>query len=287
MPRWRARANPLISSALGAAARPAPAGFRRLVENARTVNSRRNKPRRPLVHRHRDPVEAYSVKTLVLAATAAAALLATSASAAVSISFDGSTSVFSQAGDGVFDFTAVCGVAGANCGGFETVTLTGSAPLTLPGLLHSDNVGVNAPDSGPATLTIWVTRTGVTSLGDHFFSSFTSNNQGGPISVHLETLISSSNQLFGGVNLASFDDNSVGSSSQNFNNFFDTSPGVYSVTEKYVLTAVASGAERSASPTITLATAAVPEPASWALMIAGFGGAGAMLRRRREHRVHA
>ena len=29
--------------------------------------------------------------------------------------------------------------------------------------------------------------------------------------------------------------------------------------------------------------AAVPEPASWALMITGFGGAGLMIRRRRQH----
>ncbi len=33
--------------------------------------------------------------------------------------------------------------------------------------------------------------------------------------------------------------------------------------------------------TATVAAAAVPEPASWALLIAGFGGVGAMLRRRR------
>ena len=33
--------------------------------------------------------------------------------------------------------------------------------------------------------------------------------------------------------------------------------------------------------TLTATTATVPEPATWALMIAGFGGAGAMLRRRR------
>ena len=31
----------------------------------------------------------------------------------------------------------------------------------------------------------------------------------------------------------------------------------------------------------------VPEPAGWALMIAGFGGAGAMLRRRRAREVFA
>ena len=228
------------------------------------------------------------MKPFALAATtAAAALLATSASAAIFISFDGTTSVFSQPTDGVFEFTAVCGPAGAACGGFETVTVEGSAPLALPGLLHSDNVSVNAPASGTASLTIWVTRTGLTSLGDSFFSSFTSNNQGGAINVTLETLISASNQLFGGTSLASFNHNAVGSDSDNVNTAFNTGAGTYSVTEKYVLTALTSGTERSASPTITLATAVIPEPASWALMILGFAGAGAMLRRRRDRLVFA
>ena len=36
-----------------------------------------------------------------------------------------------------------------------------------------------------------------------------------------------------------------------------------------------------------LNAAAVPEPAAWALMIVGFGGVGAMLRRRREMGVTA
>jgi hypothetical protein len=35
------------------------------------------------------------------------------------------------------------------------------------------------------------------------------------------------------------------------------------------------------------ATGAIPEPASWALLIAGFGFAGAMARRRRKLRVVA
>jgi len=34
---------------------------------------------------------------------------------------------------------------------------------------------------------------------------------------------------------------------------------------------------------VTADGAAVPEPATWALMVLGFGGAGALLRRRREH----
>jgi hypothetical protein len=225
------------------------------------------------------------VKTFVLAATtAAAALLANAASAAVYISFDGTTSAFTQAGDGVFTYDADCGVV--NCGGFEAVTVDGSAPPSFPGLLHSDTVTVNTASTGAADLTIWVTRTDLTNLSDAFFSSFTSNNQGGAVNVTLDTFISASNELFGGVNLASFNHNAVGSGSSNVNTVFNTNPnGTYSVTERYIIRAPASSTERSSSPTITLAGvpgAAVPEPGTWALMIIGFGGAGAMLRSRRQ-----
>src|SRR5262249_25478386 len=44
------------------------------------------------------------------------------------------------------------------------------------------------------------------------------------------------------------------------------------------------GSTRAASygGTVNVEAMAVPEPATWALMIAGFGGAGAMMRRRRQ-----
>jgi hypothetical protein len=53
--------------------------------------------------------------------------------------------------------------------------------------------------------------------------------------------------------------------------------GPYSVTTRYTLNAPTRGNSLN-----TIAMAAVPEPATWGLMIAGFGGAGAMLRRRRQ-----
>ena len=219
------------------------------------------------------------MKTFALAASAAAAaLLGTSAQAAIFISFDGSTTAYSQGADDVFEFTADCGVAGGDCGGFETVTVEGNAPMLRPGLLHSDTVSVNERDSGAADLTIWVTRTGLTSLGDVFFSSFTSNNLGGGISVDMETLISDSNELFGGVSLAGFSHSGNGADSLNVFSHFDTGAGTYSVTQRYTISAAAAAGDRSASPTITLG--AIPEPGTWALMILGFGGAGAMLRRR-------
>jgi PEP-CTERM motif len=50
-----------------------------------------------------------------------------------------------------------------------------------------------------------------------------------------------------------------------------------------------SGANGSYAGTVsfTPSVGAVPEPAAWALMIMGFGGAGAMLRRRRQADTHA
>ncbi|WP_083276895.1 PEPxxWA-CTERM sorting domain-containing protein [Sphingobium phenoxybenzoativorans] len=46
---------------------------------------------------------------------------------------------------------------------------------------------------------------------------------------------------------------------------------------------ISGGKEQSASfGSTSLAVSAVPEPATWLLMIAGFGAAGAMLRRRRR-----
>jgi hypothetical protein len=43
-----------------------------------------------------------------------------------------------------------------------------------------------------------------------------------------------------------------------------------------------SGGNGSFSGTLSFALTAMPEPASWAMMIVGFGGIGAMLRRRRR-----
>jgi hypothetical protein len=54
------------------------------------------------------------------------------------------------------------------------------------------------------------------------------------------------------------------------------------VTEKYVISATAFGKSESASPTITLTGVGVPEPATWAMMILGFGGVGAVMRQRRR-----
>ena len=220
--------------------------------------------------------------TKLLAATAAGAALslfaAASSQAAIFISFDGVTSLIPTMMGTEFQYTANCTVV-ANCGGFESITVRGDAP-PRPGLLHSDAVEVNKKGTGSAAITIWVTRTGFVPLGKKQYQSYTTNNVGGAVDSTLSTLVSSSNALFAGTSIGSFHNNTNGSDNKNLTTYFDFSANhTYSVTHKYIIKAPSSpGSQRSASPTIGTS---VPEPATWALMIAGFGGAGAMLRRRK------
>jgi hypothetical protein len=231
--------------------------------------------------------------TKLLAATAVTLTMgaAASANATVFISFDGSTDVFTQA-DGAYVFDANCTPASA-CGGFDTVHVSGDTG-TPPTLLHSQTVDVNTHHTGTADITIWVTRTGITGPMPNvgFLSAFTSNNSADlplllttPFSVTMTTYASTSNAKYGGTLLSTFSNSSPGASSTNlFAPTLGAGSGPYSVTEKYVIHADnRNGTDASTSPSIILSgVAAVPEPATWALMIMGFGGAGAMLRGQRR-----
>lgn len=55
----------------------------------------------------------------------------------------------------------------------------------------------------------------------------------------------------------------------------------------YRLTGVPTVGSMSVTNTVQIGSGAVPEPASWTLMIVGFGGIGACLRRRRQTAVAA
>jgi hypothetical protein len=60
--------------------------------------------------------------------------------------------------------------------------------------------------------------------------------------------------------------------------------GPYSVTTRYTVNAPTTG---SSFNTISIHNSTVPEPGAWALMIMGFGSAGAMIRSRRRQAVAA
>jgi hypothetical protein len=201
--------------------------------------------------------------------------------------------------DGLFNFSALCAPV-SKCGGFASVGVAGQTG-SLPSLLHTASVDATTSKGAAANLTIWVTRDNITGPDfDLFDSSFTSNNSfkiGGtkkvpvlttPFTVTMSTYVSATNALFGGHLLSSFGTSAPGATSIDDFGVGLSGHGPYSVTEKYVLSAAAFGRTESASPTITLTGAnAVPEPATWAMLILGFGGVGAVARANRRRALAA
>jgi hypothetical protein len=226
-----------------------------------------------------------------LAASAGVLSLAAAgaASATVFISFDGVNTVATFA-DGVYAFNANCGVV--NCGNFDAVQVSGDTGA-LPTLLHSQNVDATTSAGAAADITVWVTRTNITSPNfDHFRSSFTSNNSSDanavtPFTVTMSTFVDPTNGLYDGNLMSTFSTSDAGASASNKIAAGSTGGGTYSVTEKYVIDATAFATSESSSPSIVFSGlgTAVPEPSTWALMILGFGGAGAMARSRRRQAV--
>jgi hypothetical protein len=209
---------------------------------------------------------AASIAALSLAAMAAPA------NAAVYISFDGVTDAFVDLDDG--EINEIFGAQG----GFASVFVQGNADTEGYGILHSTAVEVTA-GSTAANLTVWITRTGLSQTLPGVFFSSTNNNNANGLTSTIEQFYSTTNQKYGGTSVGSV--TKVGLGSNNLNDSFGVNLGNnYSWTQKYTITATSGAGGRSASPT-ALATA-VPEPGTWALMIGGFAGAGAMLRSRRK-----
>ena len=110
-------------------------------------------------------------------------------------------------------------------------------------------------------------------------SAFGMAIQGAGLGAHKFELFDGSNASLG---LYSFSDVGLATLDEGPNGFFG-----FRVTgapvAKVRVTAAAVGQDFIAFDNLTFVTAgaAVPEPASWALMIAGFGGVGAALRRRK------
>jgi hypothetical protein len=165
------------------------------------------------------------------------------------------------------------------------VTANGDAFVFFPELLSSGALGVKNTSS-TGTLDVFITRDNLdtTISPATFLSSFTINSLTAGTSVLHRTYVDDNNGKFatapgGGITL-------VGS--QAFTGVTGTTQigsapvtGAYSVTQRYSVTAGRGGAARS---TIDMAVPA-PEPASWAMMIAGFGLTGALMRLRRRQRL--
>jgi hypothetical protein len=94
--------------------------------------------------------------------------------------------------------------------------------------------------------------------------------------------ISEISMTFNGVNIP-LTLKSNGGGGVTINGSSDAFPINLGASQRLVISGVAGPqAVYGSTATFERGTAAVPEPATWALMIGGFGGAGAMLRRRRK-----
>ena len=170
---------------------------------------------------------------------------------------------------------------GGAFGAFE-LTFTSGANGLSPVLLGSTSHVQNSA-AGGGVLDIYVTRTEIEGSPNPlaFFSSFTSNVLTSGWTLTERTYVGGALQKFGGTELSNY--TFVPPGLGTFSHTEGAAPGdAYSVTHRYTVTAPTVGESLA-----TISIAAVPEPGTWALMITGFGGAGAMLRTRRRHATTA
>jgi hypothetical protein len=181
---------------------------------------------------------------------------------------------FEQNGGGITTVdtdAAVVTFAGA-FGNFEVNVFSGTDGV-YPQLLGTSGQARNSGGGNAGTLDVYVTVTDLTQIPTGFFSSFASNVLPAGWSMQIRTYADDGNGLYGGTLLSSNTFGGIGT----YEDIGTASlSGQYSVTARYTIVAPTNG-EALANAAI----AAVPEPGTWALMIAGFGGAGAMIRRRR------
>ena len=223
------------------------------------------------------------LRTLVLgsAAVMAAGVMAAAPAGAASISIGLQESgvnggAITNEGSGF----PVVSIAGVNYGTFHLNTVTSTESGF--GQVELDSTSLNASVVAPGgTLNVYVTEQGITLDQLRFWeSTFTENKLPANWSVTEWTALDPANGLFttpspllGGPATftgpaASFDD-----IVSNFVFPLGTGPGsLYSVTEKFAITATGNFLNGSANSTIDVAGA--PEPSTWAMMLLGFVGLG-------------
>ena len=160
-------------------------------------------------------------------------------------------------------------------GNFQ-MTLTTGLQGVLPVLLESTAV---AQAASGGTLDVYVTRDGITDFANPmgFRSSFSTTALTSGWTLTSRTYYNSNNSIFGTSSLISTLNGVPGSGFAETQFTPSLVAGPYSVTERYTIVASSSGQSNAG-----ISIAVVPEPGTWALMIMGFGGAGAMLRSRRR-----
>ena len=169
-------------------------------------------------------------------------------------------------------------VIGLSYGVYNINSIIGQMGVS-PDLINSTALdAISSTTAG--TLHVFVTEQGLTNpiSTKDFISSFTSNVLPAGWTATEATFLDSADGLYTTVTpLASDVFSTIGSAVQSI--AAATGAGPYSLTEEYTLVA---GGRGSSSNTIDISASAVPEPATWAGMLIGFGGLGAAIRSKRR-----
>lgn len=222
------------------------------------------------------------MNTMTKFAAAAASFLAFSVTAAAS-----QAAVYlgiEQDGGGIVTVdSGASGAAYASAFGNFELTVDSVTPGSFPFLIGSASHANNSAGGDAGTLDIYGTVDNISGpIPIHFLSTLTSNVVPAGWTIRLRTYVDAGNGLYGGTLLSDATYTAFGA--DQFHSPFVGGAGPYSVTARYTITAPTQSSTGSLA---TISIAAVPEPGTWALMIMGFGGAGAMIRSRRKAMVAA
>lgn len=209
---------------------------------------------------------------LSLAASVAAIALAPAANATIciGIAVNGGAvvNVGCDGGSGSVNYNTT------NGGYFYNVSASGS-PLLSAATLLTQSVNIQSQGGANALIDVYITQQGITSATTGLLSTLTSNTISG-LTATLTSYYSASNALFSGTQLQQGVFNGPGVLSAG--NGISVA-GAWSETVKYSLNFTGgNGSNFNGTANLT----AVPEPATWGLMLLGFGAMGGMLRTRRR-----
>lgn len=210
---------------------------------------------------------------LGLAASVAAIALAPAASATVCIgvAVNGGaiSNVGCDSGSGSVNYNTTTG------GYFFNVSATGFPLLASPTML-TQSVNIQSQGGANAIIDVYITQTGNTTFTGGLLSTFTSNTISG-LTATLTSAYDTGNGLFTGVVLQN--NSFTGTGMFSAGNALGTVTGPWSETVRYRLNFTGgNGSNFNGTANLT----AVPEPATWGLMLLGFGAMGGMLRTRRQ-----